>query len=98
MDRDRFAALDIFKVFADRAALFGADVIDEKTTMKMIDLMQNSAAEQATRIEFKVTAFQCVRVLTATRWAAGNVERQARETKAAFVADDLSSWSVSVPG
>ena len=68
------------------------DVIDEEPAVEVIHLMQNGAAEQAAGIEFEDAAVERAG-LDADPLGAGDVEGEAGEAEAAFVADDLASWS-----
>ena len=88
--RNRFAALDVFEVLPDGAPLFRAEIIDEKLPVEMVDLVQDGAGQQAARIELEQAAVQRAR-LDRDALGAGNIERQAGETEAAFMADDLGA-------
>ena len=86
---DRLAALDVFEVFLDFAAFGGSDVVDVEAAVKVVNFVQDGAAEETAGVEGEGAAFHGAGDDADAR-GAGDIEGEAGEAEAAFVADDLA--------
>src|ERR1700678_2328184 len=85
---NRFAPFDVFEILANGAALRGAELVDVEPAVKMIDFVEDGAAEESGGVELEFSALDRAG-LDRDALGACDVEGEAGETEAAFVADDL---------